>query len=285
MTTPRGWRGSASAPIASASWATRASTAWCSGSRAIDRDDPLLRLGARRAHDGGGLHLAGRRGRAARRIRPVARPPPGRAPDPGSARAHRGAPRGGGGSRARRRPAGSGAPERGHGARAAPPGGSGRRAGDPLRRGDDGLRRRRVRAGRDCIRCWSPRRGAFPSPSGLAGGKAGTRRCCSRREPRRRSRAVDRPAARSCTGSGGAGSRTKERRATQGERARNVVERGRGASRRSAEMLGASYFVTTPSNVTDRGTMSPSVSPVISTSLHRLRTLIRRSATPLPPAS
>ena len=77
----------------------------------------------------------------------------------------------------------------------------------------------------------------------------------------------------------------EERRATQGELAGALVERWRGASRRSAEMLGPGYFVTTPSNVTDRGTMSPSVSPVISTSLHRLRTLIRKSATPLPPAS
>src|SRR5205085_99004 len=50
------------------------------------------------------------------------------------------------------------------------------------------------------------------------------------------------------------------------------------------------YFpATTPSNVTERGTTNPSVSPVTSRSLHRLRTLTRRfvmrAPVPIWPAS
>ena len=58
--------------------------------------------------------------------------------------------------------------------------------------------------------------------------------------------------------------------------------------RRSGEQrgdAGPAYFVTTPSNVTERGTIRPAVSAVISTSLQRLRALILSPAMPLPPAS
>ena len=63
---------------------------------------------------------------------------------------------------------------------------------------------------------------------------------------------------------------------------------GRTRTRRLGALRGAprgAYFVTTPSNVTERGTTRPRVSPVMRRSLKRLRTWIRRSATPLPPPS
>ena len=74
-------------------------------------------------------------------------------------------------------------------------------------------------------------------------------------------------------------------RAAQGARAKAVVEAGRGASRRSAAMLADAISSRPLQTSPTAGTMRPRVRPVISTSLQRLRTRIRRSDTPLPPAS
>src|SRR6185437_8080566 len=81
-----------------------------------------------------------------------------------------------------------------------------------------------------------------------------------------------------------------------GQKARSRLARAEGSRRatayfcRGAGPLGPRYWpTTTPSNVTDRGTTSPSVRPVTSRSLQRLRTLTRRfvMCVPLPtcPAS
>ena len=74
-------------------------------------------------------------------------------------------------------------------------------------------------------------------------------------------------------------------RETQGQRAREVVERGLGASARSAEMLPELISARPLRRSPRAGTISPAVNAVIRTSLQRLRTLILRSAMPLPPAS
>ena len=176
--TPRGWPGWASPPIASRSSAIRASTAWSAGLGQSTADEPLLRFGR-----GAPTLVAGSTwpGDEAVLLDAFARVHAG-APDarlilvPHEPTPR--APRGGGRRGAPRRAAGSGAAERGDRARAAAAGGSGRRPGDPLRRGHHGLRRRRVRAG-------GPAFGAGAGGVGRAGGvraaleaRAGTRRCC-----------------------------------------------------------------------------------------------------------
>ena len=87
------------------------------------------------------------------------------------------------------------------------------------------------------------------------------------------------------TASGRTGSDDEARPAGQGQR--GAGSRRARLRRVSAERgdAGRAYFVTTPSKVTVRGTIRPPVSAVMRMSVKRLRTLIFRSAIPLPPAS
>ena len=79
--------------------------------------------------------------------------------------------------------------------------------------------------------------------------------------------------------------RDETARAALGQRARMRGGRPSWGGATVGGDAGRAYFVTTPSNVTERGTTSPAVNSVKRRSLQRLRTLIFRSAIPEEPPS
>ena len=139
---------------------------------------------------------------------------------------------------ARRRPSRPRTPQRCGGAGPAARGGSGRRAGRDLRRRDDGLCRRRVRAGRSALGAGAGGLGTAGRVRTARGGRAGMPACCSRQAPRSHCpEAVPRKRRPSCARAGSDGSATSRGERNRDRKARAVVEQGLGAARRSAEML------------------------------------------------
>ncbi len=142
----------------------------------------------------------------------------------------------------------------------------------------DGVRRRRIRPGRPALGSGT---GCLGSSSRVRSALAAQPRRRATRRRRRRRAVSNQNEWRGC-GKDGFGTRLHARR-WDNVRECSWTRSGGGAT--VGGDAGRAYFVTTPSNVTERGTTSPAVNSVKRRSLQRLRTLIFTSAIPEAPPS